>query len=106
MRRRAVTAWNSFSFVWVVLSIDIVVLIVWSIVDPLTWQRTIITTDQYGTALESAGYCTSEHWTVFAGIIASVHVALLVIASVLCYVARDVPTSFSEGKVSPALVFH
>lgn len=82
----------------VVLLIDVSILVAWTAVAPLEWSRSVIRADQFGVPLESEGYCYSEHWTVFGGIIAAFHIALLAIACILCYKAREIPTKFSEGK--------
>ena len=87
------------------LVIDVILLVVWTIVDPLQWKRTVTSADQFGVALESEGRCISEHWTTFTTIIAVFHVCLMGVACILCYVARDIPTKFSEGKyVSIAMI--
>lgn len=98
MKRVKVTFVESLAVVGFVLGIDLIILIVWTVMDPLQWQRTIKAADQFGEPLESEGYCTSEHWLVFAGAIAALHLVLLLVASWMCYVSRHIPTKFSEGK--------
>jgi len=43
-----------------VLLVDVTILIVWTVVDPLKWQRTIIAADQFGEPLESQGTYRTE----------------------------------------------
>jgi gamma-aminobutyric acid type B receptor len=76
-----------------VLGVDVLVLTVWTVVSPLRWERTILTMDKYQVPLSSEGYCTSDDWMIFAGILAALHLALLGFASYLCYLSRDIPTS-------------
>ena len=97
-RNTSVTLQETFGIIGGVLLLDVFVLTVWTIVDPLYWERNIVTTDQYGDALLSEGNCTSDHWIVFAATIALLHFGLLGVACYLCYMARDIPTKFSEGK--------
>ena len=105
MRRVRISVVETISIIGGVLLLDVAVLTAWTIVDPLTWSRTILTTDQYGDPLSSEGHCTSDHWPVFAGIIACLHLGLLGFASVLCWMSRSIPTKFSEGKyVSIAMI--
>ena len=76
------------SVIGVVLLIDVAILVCWSVLDPLTWKRSIIREDQFGSPLESEGFCTLDHWAAFAGTIATLHVLLLGVACYMCYVAR------------------
>ena len=76
------------SVIGVVLLIDVSILIAWTVVDSLQWERHIIRADEFGAPLESQGYCTSEHWEAFGGAIAALHVLLLGLACYMCYVAR------------------
>lgn len=81
-----------------ILFVDVIILMIWTIVDPLQWTRTVSYADKYGEPLASYGYCTSEHWAAFAGSIAALHLSVQTAASYLCYLARNIPTKFSEGK--------
>lgn len=53
--------------------------------DPLYWERNVISTDQFGAPLESEGHCTSDNWVAFAATIASLHLLLLGVACWMCY---------------------
>jgi ABC-type amino acid transport substrate-binding protein len=81
-----------------VLAIDAAILMVWTIWDPLQWERDIIRTDQFDVPLESKGVCDSDYWIVFAGLIAILHLVLMGLACYLSYMARFIPTRFQEGK--------
>ncbi|CAB9499078.1 acid type B receptor subunit 1 [Seminavis robusta] len=106
-RRYYVTFHETLMVIGVVLLIDVAILVVWTVVDPLTWHRVIIREDQFGVPVESEGFCASDSWVVFGGIIGFFHLSLLAIACILCYKARDIPTKFSEGKtVSIAMISH
>lgn len=61
MKRIRVTMWENVTVIGSVLLIDAVILIVWSVVDPLRWYRVIIAADQYGEALESQGTYFQYH---------------------------------------------
>ena len=96
---------ETIGVIGVVLLIDVMILSAWTAIEPLQWARTVVSTDQFGNPLESQGFCTSEHWQVFFGVIAAFHILLIAVACYLCYVARDIPTKFSEGKyVSIAMI--
>lgn len=97
-RKNNVTFQETLSVIAGVLLIDLFILVTWTVVDPLEWQRTVIAEDQFGAPLESEGHCTSDSWVGFASAIAALHLLLLGVACWMCYVARDIPTKFSEGK--------
>jgi hypothetical protein len=56
--RNAVSVRDTFKDIGVVLLMDVIILILWSVLDPLQWQRVVIQEDVFGDALESQGYCT------------------------------------------------
>ncbi|CAB9503487.1 acid type B receptor subunit 1 [Seminavis robusta] len=98
MERTTVTARETLSIVGLVLLIDVLILVVWTVLDPLEWHRTAVRTDKYGYVLESEGYCSSEHWGNFGLAIGSLHFGLMALACWMCFVSRKLPTQFSEGK--------
>jgi gamma-aminobutyric acid type B receptor len=81
-----------------VLLVDVIILVCWTKIDPLKWERVVIREDQFGDPLESRGVCTSDSWEVFALIIALFHFGLMAVACYMCYVARNIPSKFSEHK--------
>lgn len=98
MVRVSVTVKETLMIVGGVLLVDIIILTVWTAVDPLQWYRHSLSEDKFGAPLSSEGYCVSDSWAVFVSIIAVYHFALLSMASWMCYLSRDIPTKFSEGK--------
>jgi hypothetical protein len=77
IRKTSVTFQETIAVIGVVLIVDVVVLLIWTIVSPLQWTRTVISEDQFGAPLESVGYCISDYWAIFAGVIASLHLVLM-----------------------------
>ncbi|CAB9512670.1 acid type B receptor subunit 2 [Seminavis robusta] len=98
MKRVRVSVMETLQIVGGVLLIDVSILVVWSAVDPLRWNRQVISEDQFGNALESVGSCGSEHWAIFAGIIAVFHLLLMSGACYMCFVSRKIPDRVSNGK--------
>eukprot|EP00566_Odontella_aurita_P007167 CAMPEP_0113567734 /NCGR_PEP_ID=MMETSP0015_2-20120614/23442_1 /TAXON_ID=2838 /ORGANISM="Odontella" /LENGTH=737 /DNA_ID=CAMNT_0000470165 /DNA_START=104 /DNA_END=2317 /DNA_ORIENTATION=+ /assembly_acc=CAM_ASM_000160 len=98
MVRARVTAKDTLLQIGSVLFIDVIILSVWTGVDQLYWERTVLMTDVYRNPLSSQGYCTSDHWPVFVGLIATLHFGLLAVACYMCYVTRHIPAKFSEGQ--------
>ena len=98
MKRVAVTVPETLAVIGSILLVDCVVLVTWTVYDPLTWKRNVVSSDVFGHPMESIGQCTSEHWGPFAGTIAALHFCLLLVACWYCYVSRNIPDKFSEGK--------
>ena len=98
MQRIAVTAHHAMTKVGAILFIDIIILAVWTAVDPLQWTREVLLTDKYGDPLSSQGYCISDHFAIFASPLAVLHFGILAVGSYYCYLSWLIPTQFSEGK--------
>eukprot|EP00526_Cylindrotheca_closterium_P007067 CAMPEP_0113624268 /NCGR_PEP_ID=MMETSP0017_2-20120614/12505_1 /TAXON_ID=2856 /ORGANISM="Cylindrotheca closterium" /LENGTH=717 /DNA_ID=CAMNT_0000534283 /DNA_START=181 /DNA_END=2334 /DNA_ORIENTATION=+ /assembly_acc=CAM_ASM_000147 len=104
-RRSKVTFGETCSITAAVLLLDVTILMIWSIVDPLQWERTVTSIDKFGVPLSSEGICNCQHWEVWVGSISLLHGGLLAIACYLCYQSRDIPTKFSEGKYVSIAMF-
>jgi hypothetical protein len=105
MRKNKVTFKETAMVTAAVLLLDIIILSVWTIVDPLKWERKVLRADKFGDPLESEGHCTSQHWEWWIGTISVLHLALLGVACYMCYVSRDISTKFSEGKYVSVAMF-
>lgn len=97
-RRNAVPIKDTVLCIGAVLLVDVIILVSWSVIDPLTWHREVIREDQFGDPLESQGYCTCDNWEIFASVIALFHFGLLAVACYMCFVARNIPSKYSEHK--------
>lgn len=80
----------------VFFTLNFVVLMVWSFVDPLQWNRKAIDGEEWNTY----GVCESESAAgrTLQGVIIAINVAALVGASYQAYNARDLSDDFSESK--------
>ena len=89
------------------LAIDAVILLLWTINDPLVYRRSILTEDSDGYATETAGLCSSEKGNSFTyfGIIMGLHFLLLVYGNYIAYMCRNLSGAFAETKyISIAMV--
>ena len=98
LRRTTVEAKDVAIIMVIFLSIQIVLLLIWQLVDPLKWQREVIKYNDRGYAIESVGRCSSENSLSFAIPIAVFDFGCLLIALYLCYVTRNVPSDLNEGR--------
>lgn len=97
-RRRDPKIKDTVFFIGTILLLDVIILVTWTLVAPLHWERDIIREDQFGYPLESQGYCTSEYWRAFIGVLIALHISLCAVASWMCYAARHIPSRYSEHQ--------
>ena len=106
-RRITVTQTETLKWVGFITLVDIIIVAVWTGVDPLAWTRVIVSTDIFGEPLESVGYCTSSQWKIFVSLITCWHLLLLLRACFLCYQTRHISTKFAESRyLAVAMVSH
>ena len=66
MKRIIITARFTFLNICAITSVDVIICLVWTVVDPMHWTRKVLSVDKFGTPMESQGYCTSDHWMVIS----------------------------------------
>jgi hypothetical protein len=87
----------------VLLTMNLILLVAWSIVAPLTWERVALDNfDEHGRAVESVGSCrATDHLETqvlpFVILILVVNIVALVFATYQAYLAREIPTEFFEA---------
>jgi len=104
LARREVSKRKTLITIGFILVLDITILTTWTIVDPLHYRRYTLKQDKLGYSLESVGYCTSDHWKIFTGVIGGLHLTLLLVAAGMCYMARHIPSRFSIGNSLAAAI--
>jgi hypothetical protein len=83
--------------------LNIVILVTWTIVAPLKWERIIEAEDMFGQPLESRGTCFSSVYyrdntaeTKFLCLLGAVNVMALLCSNYQSYRARALPSEFNE----------
>ena len=86
-------------------AVDVAILVCWTVLSPLEWERTDIAFDSYQRSTESHGGCRSEDGTVFFACLVIVNLGALAYAVYEAYVARNLSTEFAESEnIAKALV--
>uniref|UniRef100_A0A7S4K6M6 G-protein coupled receptors family 3 profile domain-containing protein n=1 Tax=Odontella aurita TaxID=265563 RepID=A0A7S4K6M6_9STRA len=101
MQRKAVTAKQMYSIVILFLTIDIVILTAWTVVDPMTWSRKEMSTSIVDTGVitvETSGRCQSNNVWHFLGPIIAVHAFLMIITNALLWKVRNISDRYQEQK--------
>jgi hypothetical protein len=79
------------------LVVNILILVCWSVLDPLRWRREAVVQDEYGRTTQSIGRCQSDNATPFLICLLVVNAGVVTVASYQSYVARKISTEFSES---------
>jgi hypothetical protein len=83
----------------VLMVLNFSILIVWTIVSPLTYVREPIRVDDYGRVLESFGFCALEDTSSWVCMVVTLLIngAALIIANYQSYLARNLPSRWNES---------
>ena len=77
-------------------SSNFVLLLIWTLVDPLYWDRVMISeTESYGTCTADLD---SSTWKITLSLIAALNGVSLILANVEAYKARNIDTEYGESK--------
>ena len=93
-RRIVVKSWHVLAPFLAMVLATILVLLTWTITDPLRWERNVI--DQ--NSLESYGQCQSQHSVAFLSTLAALMLISIVTAATMSWKTKDVDENFSEAR--------
>ena len=102
MRRVTVTAIGMGKIVLIALLVNWAVLIPWTVLDPLEWQREYLGIDvdeRSGVVtISSVGKCTCNNFGAWAGSLLSFHLVIMIAANLLLWQLRSVSDRYQEAK--------
>eukprot|EP00512_Aurantiochytrium_limacinum_P000835 CAMPEP_0171485924 /NCGR_PEP_ID=MMETSP0958-20121227/808_1 /TAXON_ID=87120 /ORGANISM="Aurantiochytrium limacinum, Strain ATCCMYA-1381" /LENGTH=1126 /DNA_ID=CAMNT_0012018753 /DNA_START=176 /DNA_END=3556 /DNA_ORIENTATION=- len=101
LRLLLITASSLFKVLATVLIINIILLIVPSVIDPMTWKRIVVVEDNFGNPAVSYATCYFSDSLVVKScmwLLLAFHVSFYFIGATIAYRVRDVDSSFQEGK--------
>jgi 7 transmembrane sweet-taste receptor of 3 GCPR len=100
MRRKNVTVRDVIYPFVLISSINVVLLISWTVAAPSRWIRSDLENyDKYGRSVESVGRCgynESDVHRAFVGILLAVNLVYVIIGNYQCYRTRMMPAEFNE----------
>lgn len=79
------------------LGANVLVLSIWTAVDPLRWKIKVVSRDNFGRELETNGSCESGTSWPYLGTLAAINVGSLAFALYEAYHARNISTEFAES---------
>ena len=105
MRRKVVSVTEVMRPVIFLLGVNTIILSVWTALDPMKWTRVVTLEDGYGYVLNSYGMCASANDMPYLLSLGIINAIVLIVALVLSYKARNIPSDFQEGKYISLAVF-
>lgn len=90
----------------VVIVLNNIVLICWTVLDPLTYERNFeLGTDLWNRDLASKGFCRSENEAAYLIPLGLINLGLLIVSCYQAWEARDIKSEFAESKWIGLAVF-
>ena len=88
------------------LSCNVIVLLCWSLMDPLTYIRQEYDgTDYWNRVIATYGSCRSENVVPFVATLAAINFSVIAMSCYQAYQARDIKSEFAEAKFIGLAVF-
>ena len=97
-KRLKLTAIDVMKPMAVLLLINIIVLAVWTIIDPLYNELVVVEQDPFLRNVETYGICNSKHQTIFISVLGIINLGLLFYACLQAYRARKISTELQESS--------
>jgi len=93
-----VTAYDVMAPLIVLLLVNLLILSLWTGLDPLKWEREVTKVDVFGQTVETEAHCESDSFAAFVSVLAVGNMGALVVAAYQAYKARDIALEFSESS--------
>ena len=74
----------------VLLMLNVIVLTVWTVIDPLQRNTIVVSVDRFDRDLETYGVCGSDHGLIFLAVLGVINLESLIVAIVQAYQARNI----------------
>lgn len=99
-RRIQVGVKDVAGFVIGLLAMEMCIMLTWQLVDPLKWEREVVTRGVNDYPVKSVGFCTSVdgNGKYFIIVLGVVNLVCLLFALYLCYQVRKIPSDYQESK--------
>jgi hypothetical protein len=98
LRKVKITNTQLYQTVFAVCAVNLVILVTWASVSPLTYSREVIRSDVHGNPLESFGLCSSEHSAPFMALIFTYIMLLFLGGMIMCYKVRTADSDYQESN--------
>ena len=96
-KRVAISATDVMKPMFVLLALNIIVLAVWSAIDPLERKLVVVSQDPFLRNTETYSVCQSDHDGIFLGVLCGINVGSLLLAMFQAFKARHINTELQES---------
>jgi len=96
-KRLKLTARDVMKPMIALLSLNIIVLTVWTVIDPLEPEIIMSTQDRFGRPIDTHTVCSSRHYLIFMGILCAINLGSVLFSLIQAYQARNISTELSES---------
>jgi hypothetical protein len=97
-KRIKVTVWNVMKPFLILLAVAGITLLVWTLVDPPVWERSVTRIDSFSRDVETKGFCNFDDSIPYASILIVVLLGTVARSLYEAYIARNVSTEFAESE--------
>lgn len=98
LKRMKISAFDVMRPLAALLVVNVLVLSLWSGLNPLKWEREVTRVDVFGQTVEREGRCESGSFAAYVSVLAVVNMGALLVAAYQAYCARDIAVEFSESS--------
>lgn len=98
MRRATVRVKDVIFMMVLFMSVSVVILTAWQVLDPLRWTETGVSVNDKGYPTKMVRQCSGDWSHVFWSLFAAYDSICLAYALYLCYITRDFPSELGESK--------
>lgn len=96
-KRVKVTALDVAKPMIALLMTNVIILAVWTGIDPLTSETVVLQTNRFDQPTVTKNVCTSDHQSIFLAVLGVINLGALFIAFVEAYLARNISVELSES---------
>ena len=94
-----VTSWDILQTLAVLYTLNMVVLLVWTFLSPLEWNRIFRdSTDMFDRPFESYGICSNSDALPYVAVILVLDISILIAANWWAYQSRNIETEYHESR--------
>mmetsp|Transcript_28510 Transcript_28510/g.60418 ORF Transcript_28510/g.60418 Transcript_28510/m.60418 type:complete len:308 (+) Transcript_28510:2113-3036(+) len=97
LKRVKVTATDVVKPMVALLTINVIILTIWTIIDPLELRTVAVAQDSFFRDVETYSICSSKNMSIFLAILCVINLGSLLFALYQAYMARKISTEFQES---------
>ena len=99
MKKRRVAIHHVMGLIALFMSGEVIILILWTSLDPLTYQRFVTQTDEFNNPTDSVGECYGDSVSFgFVAIVFTLHALSVIFTGIASSFVKDFPVQYQESR--------